>query len=67
MGRSESVLRAKRSRGTLDSLEHPVEASSQGAGEGELAPLESLVACVEYGLEVGAQRLRGVVVVQRAQ
>lgn len=28
-------------------LEHPVESPAHGAGEGELAPLETLVACVE--------------------
>lgn len=48
-------------------LEHPVEPPAHGAGEGELAPLESLVACVEYGLKVRAQRLWGMVVVERAQ
>lgn len=52
---------------TLEPLELPVELSAHRARKGELAPLESLVACLEYGLEVRKEGLGGVVVVQRTQ
>ena len=54
-------------RRTMEPLEHPEELSAHRARKRELAALESLVAGVEYGLEILAESLCGVVVVQRAK
>ena len=51
----------------MEPLEQPVELSAHRARKGELAPLESLVACVVDGPKVGAESFGGVVVVQAAQ
>ena len=51
----------------LEPLEQAVELSAHRARKRELAPLESLVACVVDGLKVGAESFGGVVVVQATQ